>query len=247
MVEYLRLLCYSLRVVESKAETSFKPDESKIRIILADDHPLVRQALRSVLERQPDFEIVAEVNNGEAAVEAAVELAPNIVVMDISMPKLNGLEATRQIRRKCPSVDVLILSVHDDSEHILSILEAGAAGYLTKSVFGDEVIRAIRNIAAGETTLSPPVLQKVIKHAVRYTTKLSPLPGGEKIGIRELEILKLAARGLSNKDIADNLGLSVRTVKSYFAEIFTKFNVRNRTEAVITALRAHIVTLDDVE
>ena len=218
-----------------------------ITIMLADDHPLLRQALRNVLEKQTDFEIIAEASDGEEAVRLAVELVPNVVIMDIGMPKLNGLEATRQIKAKCPSIAILVLTVHDDSEHVLSILEAGAAGYLTKSVFGEEVIHAVRGVVAGETILAASISQQIIKHALRYTTKPLPLYAGEKITGRELGILRLAASGLSNKDIAQKLDLSERTVKGYLAGIFSKLNVGSRTEAVITALRAGFFNLDDLD
>ena len=219
----------------------------RITVMLADDHPLLRQALRAVLEKQPDFEIIAEVGDGEEAVRLATKLVPDVVIMDISMPKLNGLEATRQIKTECPDVAVLVLTVHDDSEHVLGILEAGAAGYLTKGVFGNEVIHAVRGIVAGETVLSATISQQVIKHALRHATKPIPLGAGEKMTPRELEILKMAAQGMSNKEIAQQLDLSLRTVKGYLAEIFSKLNVGSRTEAVITALRAGILTMDDIK
>jgi len=222
-----------------------RPDN--ITIMLADDHPLLRQALRSVLDKQADFKIIAEANDGEEAVRLAVELVPNVVIMDIGMPKLNGLEATRQIKAKCPSIAILVLTVYDDSEHILSILEAGAAGYLTKRVFGDEVIHAVRGVAAGETVLSASVSQQIIKYAVRHIAKPLQVDAVEKITGRELEILRLAATGMSNKDIAQKLDLSERTVKGYLAEIFSKLNVGSRTEAVITALRSGVLTLDDIK
>ena len=219
----------------------------KVTIMLADDHPLLREALRNVLEKEPDFEIVAEASDGEETVRLATEIIPHVVIMDISMPKISGLEATRQIKAKCPSIAVLVLTVHDDSEHILSILEAGAAGYLTKSVFGKEVINAVRGVASGETVLAPLVSEKIIKHALRYAAKPVSLGLGEKITGRELEILRLAAYGMSNKDIAERLELSLRTVKGYLQEVFSKLNVTSRTEAVITALRSGIITLDDIK
>lgn len=220
---------------------------NKITVMLADDHPLLRQALRSLLEKQADFEIVAEASDGEAAVNLAQELVPNVVIMDISMPKLNGLEATRQIKVKCPTVAVLVLTVHNDSEHILGILEAGADGYLTKSVFGEEVIQAIRSVVAGETVLSAQVLQQLLKHVLRYPTKPLMLDAGEKLTVRQQEILRLAAKGMSNRDIALTLNLSLRTVKGYMVEIFSKFKVNSRTEAVITALRVGILTISDLD
>lgn len=134
---------------------------SKTRIMLADDHPLLRQALRDVLEKQSDFEVIAEASDGEEAVELATELVPDVVIMDISMPKLNGLEATKQIKANRPAIAILVLTVHSDNEHILSILQAGAGGYLTKSVYGDEVIHAVRALVSGETVLYPTVSQKI--------------------------------------------------------------------------------------
>ena len=235
-------------MTELSSEFDLNRDRAdNITIMLADDHPLLRQALRSVLEKQSDFEIIAEASDGEEAVRLAVELVPNVVIMDIGMPKLNGLEATRQIKAKCPSIAILVLTVHDDSEHILSILEAGAAGYLTKSVFGDEVIHAVHGVVAGETVLSASISQQIIKYALRHIAKPLPLDRGGKITGRELEILRLAAGGMGNKDIAQKLDLSERTVKGYLAGIFSKLNVSSRTEAVISALRAGFFTLDDLD
>jgi len=241
-------LCYNVRVtilISGFDNSKDKPD--KIRIMLADDHPLLRQAIRYNLEKQTDFEIVAEVSDGEEAVRLAVEMVPDVVIMDISMPEINGLEATRQIKAKCPKIAILVLTVHDDAEHILSILEAGAAGYLTKRVFGNEVIQAIRGVATGDTILSPTISKLIIKYALRNKTKPVPLYAGEKITTRELEVLRLAAVGMSNKDIATTLEISQSTVKSYFSEIFSKLNVGSRTEAVIAALQSNIITLEDIK
>lgn len=219
----------------------------KIAIMLVDDHPLLRQALRDILEKQADFEVVAEADNGEEAVRLALEMLPNIVIMDISMPKLNGLEATRQIKAERPGINVLVLTVHDDTEHLLGILEAGAAGYLTKGVYGQEVVRAVRVVVAGDTILSPQVFERVLKHALKHKPMPVLLGLGQKLTTRELEILKFAATGLSNRDIAQKLDLSLSTVKGYFIDIFGKLNVGSRTEAVINGLRAGFLTLDDIE
>lgn len=234
-------------MAELKPETgSRQPRHRKTRIMLADDHPLLRQALRNVLEKQPDFEVIAEVSDGEEAVKLATEVVPDVVIMDISMPKLNGLEATKQIKASCPSIAILVLTVHSDNEHILSILQAGAGGYLTKSVYGEEVIHAVRALTSGETVLSPPVSQQVIKYAVQHIIKPVSLDTGDKISGRELEVLRLAAKGISNKDIAAKLDLSLRTVKGYLADVFLKLNVASRTEAVIVGLQKGIISLDDI-
>jgi len=219
----------------------------KISIVLADDHPLLRQALRHVLDQQADFEVVAEVGDGDEVVKVATELVPDVVIMDISMPKLNGLEATRQIKAKQPKVAILVLTVHGEAEHVLGLLEAGAAGYLTKSVFGEEVIQSIRAVAAGETVLSAASSQQVLRHALRLMTKPLRLNPNVKISARELQILKLAATGMSNKEIALNSDLSLCTVKGYLADIFSKLGVASRTEAIIASLRTGLLTLDDLE
>jgi NarL family two-component system response regulator LiaR len=219
----------------------------KTRIMLADDHPLLRQALRDVLEKQRDFEVIAEAGDGEEAVKLATELEPDVVIMDMSMPKLNGLEATKQIKASRPAIAVLVLTVHSDSEHILSVLRAGASGYLTKSVYGEEVIHAVRSLVCGETVLSQSVSQQIFKYAFQHTIKPKTLDLSNKLSARELEVLSLAARGISNKDIAIRLGLSLRTVKGHLADLFLKLNVASRTEAVIVGLRRGILTLKDLE
>ena len=234
-------------MVRSSSTTNKLNNQSaKITVLLADDHPLVRQSIRAVLEKQPDIKVVAEAGDGVVAVKLATELKPDVVVMDIGMPKLDGLEATRQIKEVLPEIAVLVLTVHSDEQYILGILQAGAAGYLTKSVYGEEVVQAIRGIVGGEMVLSPSIGQKLIKHAAHYPTKAVPLEAGEKLSTRELEILEFAARGMSNKEIANSLGLSLRTVKGHLAEIFTKLRVGSRTEAVITCLQAGFISLNDI-
>jgi DNA-binding NarL/FixJ family response regulator len=230
----------------SSSDLLFKK-RGKITILIADDHPLLRQSIRSVLEEEPDLQVVAEASDGVEAVKLVNELSPSVVIMDISMPKMDGLQATRQIKASHPQTAILVLTVHSDDEYVLDILQAGAAGYLTKSVFGEEVVQAVRGIVAGEMVLSPTIGHQLLKHAARYPTKPVPLDAGEKLSTRELEILKLAARGMSNRDIAGALGLSLRTVKGHLAEIFSKLQVGSRTEAIITGLRAGFISLDDIQ
>jgi len=218
----------------------------RITILLADDHPLMRLALRSIIEKEADLEVIAEANDGEEAVTAATELVPDVVIMDIMMPRLNGLEATRRIKEQYPNIAVLVLTIHSDREHIFGILEAGAAGYLTKRVFGEEVVSAIRGVVAGDAVLSRDVLRQLLKDSFRYSTKPLPVDNVETLTSREQQVLKLAARGMSNKEIAQNLGLSTRTIKSYLVDMFTKLRVGSRTEAVITGLQAGLLSLDDL-
>jgi NarL family two-component system response regulator LiaR len=228
----------------SVASTKHSP---KTRIVLADDHPLLRQALKDVLQKESTFEIVGEAGDGEQAVKLAAELTPDVVIMDISMPNLDGLQATQQIKATCPNVAVLVLTVHTDDECILEILKAGAAGYLIKSAFGDEVIHAVRAVATGDMVLSAPIGERLLKQAARFPTRPVLLEAGEKLSARELEVLKLTARGLSNKDVASALDIKERTVKGHLADIFSKLRVASRTEAVIAGLQVGFLSLDDIQ
>src|SRR4030042_780396 len=182
---------------------------ARTKIVLADDHPLLRKALKDLLEKETDFAIVGEAGDGEEAVKLATEISPDVVIMDISMPNLDGLQATQQIKARCPNVAVLVLTVHTDDECILEILQAGAAGYIIKSAFGDEVVQAVRSVVTGEMVLSPAIGQRLLKQAARYPTRPVLLEAGEKLSTRELEILKLTARGMINKDIALALGIQL--------------------------------------
>jgi NarL family two-component system response regulator LiaR len=222
-------------------------NSTKIRIAVVDDHPLLRQALRNVLEKQDDFEIVAEGRDGEEAVIIAGELLPDIIIMDISMPNLNGLEATKQIKEKFPDIGILALTVHSDSAHILKILQAGAGGYLTKSVYGEEVIQAVHALVAGEIVLSPSVSEQILKFASRHITPPLDIDRVTRITARESEILILISRGIRSKDIAQRLGLSLRTVKGCLADIFLKLNVKTRTEAVTVGLQKGLLTIEDIK
>jgi len=232
---------------ESFGTNVTKDEHHMISILLADDHPLIREALRNVLDKQADFKVVGEAGDGIEAVELAIELNPDVVIMDIGMPKLNGLEATRQIKTKCPNIEILVLTVHEEKDHIFGILEAGATGYLTKRIFGEEVIHAIRGVAAGETVLDKLVAEELIKHAQRFVTRPVLLDTGEKLTVRELEMMKLVARGMSNKEIAKTLGLSVPTVKTYLGNIFSKVGVSSRWQAVIMGLQTGFITSSDLK
>jgi NarL family two-component system response regulator LiaR len=231
----------------TSALVAAKRQSAKAKIVLADDHPLLRKALRDLLEKESDFEIIGEAGDGEEAVRLADQTSPDVIIMDISMPNLDGLEATRQIKARCPNVAVLVLTIHTDDECILDILQAGAAGYLVKSAFGDEIVQAIRAVVTGEMVLSPSIGQRLLKQAARYPTKPVLLEAGEKLSARELEILKLTARGMSNKDIAQTLAIKLRTVKGHLTDIFSKLRVASRTEAVIAGLRVGFLSMDDIQ
>lgn len=218
---------------------------STIKVLLVDDHPLIRQAVRSILEKEADISIVGEACNGKQAIEMVDKLSPNVVMMDYSMPGMDGLEATGKIKALYPDVLVLMLTVLDDDQSIRAIMQAGASGYLVKSVFGQEVIQAVRAVAAGDMVLSPNIGKKLISQAARHPLRPVKLDGGERLSVRELEVLKLAAAGMSNKEIASELKLNLRTVKGHFADIFAKMGVGSRTEAVTAGLRAGLLTIDD--
>ena len=218
----------------------------RIRILIADDHPLLREAMRSTFEAQGDFAIVGEAGDGEEAVRLCTELKPDVVIMDIIMPHLTGIEATRQIRKLCPSTAVLILTAYDDDRYVVGLLEAGAAGYLLKSSRGQVLVDAVRTVYAGESVLHPDIIAKVIKYSVRTIGEGRHGQKEYQLSERELEVLKLAAQGKSNKEIAYQLSLSIRTVKAHLSSIFNKLSVASRTEAIVKGVREGWLTLDDI-
>ncbi len=218
----------------------------KIRILIADDHAVVREGTRRVLEQEPDMEVVGEAGDGEEAVNLATSLKPDVAIIDISMPRMDGIEATRQIKATCPSINVLALSAYDDDQFVFSLLEAGAAGYLLKSVRSRELLDAVRAVYSGESVLHPSIARKVLNRFVSASDKSERKEPSGVLSDREMEVLKLAAKGLSNQDIAEKLCLSIRTVQGHLGHIFNKLQVGSRTEAVVRALKEGWVTLDDV-
>jgi DNA-binding NarL/FixJ family response regulator len=214
--------------------------------LIADDHAFVREGTRRILEQEPDLEVVAEAGDGEETVKLACDLKPDVVLVDVAMPRLDGIEATRQIKAKCPVVAVLVLSAYDDDQFVFGLLEAGAAGYLLKSVRGQEIVNAIRAVHAGESVLHPSVARKVLNRFSGFSGKPRQRKSVDLLTEREMEVLKLVTKGLSNKDIAEGLCLSVRTVQGHLANIFNKLRVSSRTEAVVHALKEGWVTLEDV-
>ncbi|HEY98345.1 MAG TPA: response regulator transcription factor [Dehalococcoidia bacterium] len=217
----------------------------KIKILIADDHAVVREGTRQILEEEPDLQVVAQAADGEEAVNLADRFKPDLAIIDISMPKVDGIEATRRIKAAYPAMAVLILTAYDDDQFVFSLLEAGAAGYLLKSVRGKELVDAVRQVHAGESVLHPAIARKVLN---RFVAKPDQ-PGIRKekvLSDRETEVLRLATRGLSNQDIADKLCLSLRTVQAHLGHIFNKLQVSSRTEAVVMALKEGWISLEDV-
>ena len=216
----------------------------KIKVLLAEDHVIVREGTREFVQREPDMEVVGEAGDGEEAVKLATKLKPDVVVMDIAMPKLNGIEATKKIKALHPSIAILILTAYDYDQYIFALLEAGAAGYLLKGVQIREVIDAIRAVYAGESVLHPVVARRVIDRMV--SPAHSKTEATELLSQREMEVLKLAATGVSNKEIARQLFLSPRTVQVHLGNIFSKLGVASRTEAILYGLKRGLLTLEDL-
>ena len=212
---------------------------------MVDDHPLIRKALQDILSQENDITILGESGSGIEAVELAKKLIPDVIIMDVSMPGMDGIEATRRIKALLPDVNVIILTVYDDEQHVKAILEAGASGYLLKSVFGEEVVKAVRSVAAGNMVISPAIGKQLIKLATSQPANSVKLEQRGRLSARELEVLKLTSRGLSNKEIAAQMGINLRTVKGHFSDIFSKLGVNSRTEAVMVGLREGFFSLDE--
>jgi DNA-binding NarL/FixJ family response regulator len=218
-----------------------------ISLLLADDHAVVRAGTRQLLERQPDMRVVGEASNGEEAVRLAVQLKPDVVVMDVRMPGMSGVEATRRIKQEVPQAAVLVLTAHDDDEYVFALLQAGANGYLLKTAEIDELVRAIRAVASGRSMLDPAVAGKVMAQFASGRAPAEWMSGAKKdefegLTERELEILRLVGKGLTNKEIGRKLFISDRTVQAHLSNIFSKLGVGSRTEAAMYAVRRGWVT-----
>jgi DNA-binding NarL/FixJ family response regulator len=218
----------------------FSHDETymTIRVLLADDHGVVRKGVRDFLEEEPDLDVVGEASDGAQAVDMALALQPDVVVMDIKMPQLSGIEATKRIKASAPQVRVLALSAYDDDPYVWGLLEAGASGYVLKTAESRELISAIRAVAAGRSALDPQIAPRIIARAAR------PTPSSD-LTDREREVLSLAARGLTNKQIGHDLNISDRTVQNHLANIYGKLSVQSRTEAVTAALQRGLIQLGE--
>lgn len=217
-----------------------------IRILIADDHAVVRDGTRQIIEHEPDMEVVAEAADGAEAIRLAGTARPDVAIIDIAMPNVDGIEATRKIKAQHPEISVLILSAYDDDQFVFSLLEAGAAGYLLKSVRGRELIEAVRQVNGGESVLHPAIARKVLNRFVPKSDKPVTRKSTELLSDREMDVMRLATRGLTNQEIADELSLSLRTVQAHLGHIFNKLQVSSRTEAVVRALKEGWVTLDDI-
>ncbi|MEA1959329.1 MAG: response regulator transcription factor [Chloroflexota bacterium] len=218
---------------------------NKIRVLLAEDHVLMREGTRELVQYEPDIEVVGETGDGKEAVTLAGKLRPNVIIMDISMPGLNGIEATRQIKKLYPEIAVLVLTAYDNDQYIFSILEAGAAGYLLKNISPHDLIEAIRAVREGESVFHPAIARKVLER-LGSPDKPGDRPAVESLSRREMDVLRLAAKGISNKEIADNLVLSPKTIKVHLWNIFQKLGVGSRTEAVLYAIKKGWIEMEEI-
>jgi NarL family two-component system response regulator LiaR len=207
-----------------------------MKIIICDDQAIIRDGLEMLLKLEPDIDVVGAAEDGAVAIDMIAKEIPDLVLMDLKMPIMNGVEATRQIRTRYPKVKVLVLTTYDDDEWVLDAIHAGASGYLLKDAPCDEVLKAIRGTAAGKTYLDPSVAGKVLSQASSHQTQPVTLITDKLTG-REIEVLRLLAKGLSNTDIADRLCLSEGTVRNRVSSILAKLNVSDRTQAAVVAIQ----------
>jgi two-component system response regulator NreC len=214
---------------------------NKIRILLADDHTVMRAGLRSLLERQPDLEVTGEAGDGAQTVELAESENPDVVVMDIAMPRLNGIEATRQIAAKRPDIAVVILSMHFDESYVLRALKAGARAYLLKDSAEADLISAIRAVCDGRSYFSPAVSKMLLEDYVRQLQEKGEEDSYELLSPREREILQLLAEGRSNKDVANLLNLSLYTVETHRSNILKKLGLHTVPELILYAVRKNLI------
>ena len=226
---------------------SDSPDEEVIRVLIADDQALFRRGLYVVLGTEDDIEVVAEAENGADAIAKAEELAPDVVLMDVRMPKVNGIEAARQIRELLPSTKILMLTVSDEEDDLYEAIKAGANGYLLKEISVEEVASAIHAVMQGQSLISPSMASKLLNEfnsLARMAAEREQLPA-PVLTARELEVLKLVARGMSNKEVADELYISENTVKNHVRNILEKLHLHSRMEAVMYAVRKRLLDPHD--
>jgi DNA-binding NarL/FixJ family response regulator len=215
---------------------------SEIRILLAEDHAVMRTGLRLVLERQPDFRVVGEASDGREAVALAQQHKPDVIVMDIGMPNLNGIEAARQVTASLPQVSVVILSMHSDEAYVLRALKAGARGYLLKESAESDLIAAIRAVHGGKAFFSPAVSRMLVEDYVRQLQDREVEDSYELLTTREREVLQLIAEGKSNKEIANMLSLSLYTVESHRGNLMEKLNLHTVPELILYAVRKGVIS-----
>lgn len=214
---------------------------AKLRLLIGDDHTLMRQGLRKILEERPDWEVVAEAGDGRTAVQQALALQPDVAILDVGMPQLNGIDATAQIVRKQPSIQVLILSMHEDEAYITRAVRAGARGYLLKDSAGSDLIGAVVAVSAGKSYFSPPVAKVVLDEYVRRLADKGIVDRYDSLSEREREIFQLVAEGRSTREVAELLSVSPATVETHRAHILQKLDLHSTAELVLYAVRRGVI------
>jgi DNA-binding NarL/FixJ family response regulator len=214
----------------------------RITILIVDDHTLLRDGIRAILEEQPDITVVGQAEDGREAVRLASQLRPNVVLMDIAMPLLNGLEATRQIKREHPEINVLILTMYDHEEYFRQVLEVGASGYIIKRAAASELVAAIRAVNRGEAVLSPVITRLLLEdYLQRYSNKIESDP--DALSPREREVLQLIAEGKTSREIAEIMHLSIKTIQSHRTSLMQKLDLHDRGELIKYAIQKKIIEL----
>jgi len=205
-----------------------------IRVLLADDHPLIRAGVRSILEREDDIEVVGEAGNGREALDLVEQLSPDVLLLDVEMPVMPGIEVANELKRFGSEVQILVLSSHDDEQYVFGLLESGASGYLIKDEIPETIVEAVRGVSHGEDGwMSRRIISKIVHH--RATRETAVFPAGNELSERELDVLKLLAKGEDNSQIAESLFISESTVKSHCHSIYSKLDIRNRVQAAAWA------------
>lgn len=219
--------------------------QDRVRVLIADDHALFRRGLIMVLESEPDIEVVAEAQDGAEVIAKTEEFVPDVVLMDVRMPKLNGIEAARAIREMVPSVKIVMLTVSDEEDDLFDAIKAGANGYLLKEISIEEVADAIRSVTTGQSLLSPSMASKLLNefNALAKQADEKPRLAAPRLTTRELEVLKLVAQGMSNRDVAEQLFIAENTVKNHVRNILEKLQLHSRMEAVVYAVREKLLDI----
>jgi NarL family two-component system response regulator LiaR len=216
--------------------------KTNVRILIADDHRLLREGIRALLKDEPDIVVVGEAEDGRTAVQLTHNLRPNVVLMDIGMPLLNGLEATRQIKREHPEINVLVITVHDNEEYFRQVLEAGASGYILKRAAASELVAAIRAVNNGEAVLAPSITRMLLEDYLRRENSRTQLDS-DILSPREREILQLIAEGKTSREIADTLNISIKTVQSHRTNLMQKLDLHDRGDLIKYAIQKKIIEI----
>ncbi len=214
-----------------------------IKVVIADDHALLREGLAKILSLESNFLIVGEANCGDEAIALTRTLKPDVVLMDINMPGLNGIEATKIIKEEMPQVGIIALTIHEDEEYIFELVRAGVSGYILKDIQPEQLIKAIKDVAEGKTAIQPNITAKLLGEFNRLSDRKTNMFSCDQLTARELEVIKLIAQGMPNKEIASTLYISEKTVKNHITNIFRKLNVEDRTQAALFAVKNKIVEL----